>query len=312
MITGLHRTALRWWAGSLVLLLAGSVWGRVEVTPVADINLGSWDPSAGNLTGASSFCVLSTLGNKDEPRDYRMRLLPQSSALVELVSTTDATQRIPIQVYLDDLFTPSSEQLEANVWSTRDKQGVTSCDPIQLNAQIRVEVDGNDLGLVFAGTYQAAFALVEGASGRDVGLFSVSVAISQAVWIQNLDPIPLSYSLGSDAVGNEPFCVWSSTGAYDITISSVTPTGSTLFVATGQAVPANTVSYTVLFDTDADATDGVTVTEGLLIDNQPSLSPPTCITDNAAIRVGFAEPGNLGVAPADTYQDELTLIVEPR
>ncbi len=299
-------------AGLLVVTLAGPVWGRVEVTPVADINLGSWDPSAGDLSGASSFCVLSTQGNRDIPRDYRMRLVPQTSALLELVSTIDSTQRIPIRVYFDDLLTPSSEQLQPNVWSSRDKEGVISCDPIQLNAQIRVEVDSANVGAVIAGTYQGAFTLVEGASGRDVATFAVSIQISQVVWIQNLDPIPLAYSLGSDAIGNEPFCVWSSTGAYDITISSGTPTGSPLFVATGQAGAGNTVSYTVLFDTDPDASDGTTVTEGVIIDNQPSSGIHTCLTDNAAILVSFTEPGNLGSAPADTYQDQLTLLVEPR
>jgi hypothetical protein len=312
MITGQHRTALRWLAGLLALMLVGPVWGRVEVTPVADIDLGSWDPSVGSLTGASSFCVLSTQGNRDIPRDYRMRLIPQSSGLLELVSTIDPAQRIPILVYFDDLLTPSSEQLQANVWSTRDKQGVISCDPIQLNAQIRVALDAANIGAVVAGPYQAAFTLVEGASGRDVATFVVSVTISEAVWIQNLDPIPLAYSVGSDAVGNEPFCIWSSTGAYDLTISSTTPTAAPVFLASGQTVAANTVSYTVLFDTDTDASDGVTVTEGVLIGNQPSSGLPSCLSDNAAIRVGFAEPANLAVAPADTYQDQLTLLVEPQ
>lgn len=312
MIAEPQRMALRWWPGLAALLLSGQAAALVDVTPVADMDLGSWDPSVGNLSGASSFCVLSTLGNQNLARDYRMRVTPQSSAELALVSTADPALTIPINLFFDDLLTPSSEQLAADVWSTRDKQGVTSCEPITLNAQLRVEVAEPDLGGALAGVYQGIFTLVEGGSGRDVATFTVTLSIGQAVWIQNLDPIPLSYALGTDATGNEPFCVWSSTGAYDITIRSASPTGSVLFLATGTADPGNSVEYTVSFDTDPDATDGQTVTEGLMIGDQPSLSPPSCLADNAAIRVSFAEPGNLALAPADTYQDELTLFVEPR
>ena len=74
-------------------------------------------------------------------------------------------------------------------------------------------------------------------------------------WIQRLDPIALAYTMGSDAMVNEPFCVWTTTGAYDITISSLTPTASTSFIDTGQVIPANTVNFGVQFDTDTDASD---------------------------------------------------------
>ena len=39
--------------------------------------------------------------------------------------------------------------------------------------------------------------------------------------------------------------------------------------------------------------------------------PPDCSTNNAAFEVTFLEAGNLDAAPADTYRDELTLLVEP-
>jgi len=134
-------------------------------------------------------------------------------------------------------------------------------------------------------------------------------------WIQRLDPIALAYTMGSDAMVNEPFCVWTTTGAYDITISSLTPTASTSFIATGQAIPANTVNFGVQFDTDTDASDGAVVTEGAVIINQSpaaSGSPPSCLADNAAVYVNFSEAGNLDAAPADTYVDELTMVIEPR
>jgi hypothetical protein len=263
----------------------------------------------------SSFCVRSTAGNSSNPRDYRVRVDPQASTVFELISTIDPAQRIAAQIHFDDLFTPSSEQLAPSSWSTRDKEGVASCAPLQLNAQIRVELAAVDLSAVTAGDYQALFQLRAGGNGQDSDIFQVTVTISEAVWIQNLDPISLSYTLGSDAIGDEPFCVWSSTGFYDVTISSLTSTGAPTFVATGQTVPANTVNFGVLFDDDADASDGAAVTEGVTITNQTtpaSGSPASCLTDNSAIRVTFPETANLDAAPADAYADELTILVEPR
>jgi hypothetical protein len=74
------------------------------------------------------------------------------------------------------------------------------------------------------------------------------------------------------------------------------------------------VSYSVGFDDDADASDGLSVTEGAVIPSQTtnaSGNPPGCVSDNAAVRVLFIETGNLETAPADIYQDELMLLIEP-
>jgi hypothetical protein len=75
------------------------------------------------------------------------------------------------------------------------------------------------------------------------------------------------------------------------------------------------VSYGVRFDTDGNAADGTPVTEGIIITNQPTSAsgdPPSCTTDNTSIHVTFPESGNLAAAPADTYTDELSILVQPR
>ena len=170
------------------------------------------------------------------------------------------------------------------------------------------------LGLLGAGSVYAATSNPVAPQPTSTGTVDVSVTVGELVWIQNLDPIALSHSPGFDAVQNEPFCIYSTTGAYDITITSLTPSGSTVFTATGQAVPANTVAYGVRFDTDIDASDGLDVTEGTaLAGNAPSATgvPPSCATNNASIEVTFPDVGNLDGAAADTYLDQLTLFVEP-
>ncbi len=173
---------------------------------------------------------------------------------------------------------------------------------------------GTLVGIFAIGSVQAATVNPAVPGATSTGSVDVTVQVPDLVWIQNLNAIPLTYTPGSDATGNEPFCVYSTTGAYDITISSLTATASTSFVATGQTVPANTVNFGVRFDNDTDATDGTDVTEAAAITNQsPAVggAPATCATDNAAIWVSFAETGNLDGAPVDTYEDELTLLIEP-
>jgi hypothetical protein len=314
MVTQLHRTGFTAWIALVLLLVAGHASATVIVSPIPDISLGNWHPSVGNLNGTSGFCVHSTQGTGNTLRDYRVRVTPQSSAAFELISLVDTTQRIPIRVFFEDLLGQAEEELVVDAWSARENTAVNSCNPIQTNAQLRIEIAAADLGVVRAGFYQGSFRLRAGGSGQDSDTFVVTLSISEAVWIQNLDPIALAYNVGSDVSGNESFCVWSSTGAYDITISSITPTASTSFVARGQASSANVLSYSVGFDNDADASDGVGVVEGAVIPSQTtnaSGNPPNCVVDNAALRVYFIESGNLETAPADIYQDELTLLIEP-
>jgi len=170
------------------------------------------------------------------------------------------------------------------------------------------------LGLSAAGNLYAATSNPVAPQPTSTGTVDVSVTVGELVWIQNLNPIALAHTPGVDAIQNEPFCIYSTTGAFDITISSLTPSGTTAFTATGQAVPGNTVQYGVKFDTDIDASDGVDVTEaGTLVNNTPVATgvPPDCSTNNAAIQVTFPDAGNLGTAAADTYLDQLTLFVEP-
>jgi len=303
--------ALRRWVGLLLFLTAGPAFGVVSMTPVSDILLPDWNPAQGDINGTVSFCVQSTQASTTNPRTYRSRL----SGNHELVNTVDAGQIVPIRLYHEDFLPPPvREQFVGTGW-VRLKKGVSSCTPLVLNAGVRVEIDAIDLGAVTAGTYQGTFTITSRGNGVDNDVFTVQVTIVDSAWIQRLDPIALNYVIGSDASGNEPFCVWSSTGAYDVTISSQTPTASTAYIASGQAVPTNTVNYGVQFDNDADASDGATVTEGTPILNQSTTAsgmPASCLGDNTAIRVNFLESGNLDIAPADTYHDELTILIEPR
>ena len=151
-------------------------------------------------------------------------------------------------------------------------------------------------------------------ASQSTATVDVSVQVPNLFWIQNLDGISLGYTPGSNATGQDEFCIFASTAAYDLTISSLTSTDSTTFTATGSGAPV--LDYTVQFDTDLDASDGSPVTEAQTmagITSTNSTVPADCSSDNVSIFVTFPEGGvnGLAAAPADVYSDTLTILVEP-
>jgi hypothetical protein len=307
----MRRIALGIGAG-LLLFAAAPALAVVEVSPIPDIQFGSWNPGSGDVQASADFCVASAQGTS--ARNYRVRV---EFGVFELVNTLDPSQTVPVRIYYEDLLKNKTEPLAPDTWTGRNKRGVASCSPLQINGRLRVEIDAVDLLTVGVGTYRTTRTLTAERNGgdQDTEGFAIEITIGETAWVQRLDPIVLNYTPGSDATGNEAFCIWSSTGSYDVTISSQIPTGSTTFFASGQTTPANTVSYAVRFDTDGTAVDGAPVTEGSPISNQPTTEsgdPPSCTSDNTSIHVTFPESGNLAAAPADTYTDELSILVQPR
>lgn len=134
--------------------------------------------------------------------------------------------------------------------------------------------------------------------------------------INNLNDIALTYlAPTSPLVGLEPFCVYSGTGDYRITIASDNGTGT--FDATNGSDP-NALQYTVRVDDTPALTTPIPVTENVQV--PVTLSDggavSTCGVDNAAIDVTFIESGGLNDLDGATrilgdYTDTLTLTVVP-
>jgi hypothetical protein len=162
-------------------------------------------------------------------------------------------------------------------------------------------------GLSMSGAVVAATA--DGTVGAtSTGTLDVSVAVPEVALIQNLNAISLSYTSGSDAVGSDTFCIWSTTGGYNVTITSLNGAGS--FIA---ANGPDQVGYDVVFDDSTDPATGVAVTEGAIINSLATTEtgfPAGCAGDNAVLEVTFPD-ANLNSAGAGVYTDEVTLIVAP-
>jgi len=169
------------------------------------------------------------------------------------------------------------------------------------------------VGVLAAGSIHAATVNPGAPGATSLGRVDVDVTVDSMVWIQRLEAISLTYVPATLTQQNEPFCIWTNqgTGDYDLTITST----STTFQATGD-VSAATVDYTVRVDTgDADASNGTLANEGDTFPGSLGAAgalPAACTVDNAAIFVDFVEAGNMDSAVADTYRDEVQLLIEPR
>jgi hypothetical protein len=167
--------------------------------------------------------------------------------------------------------------------------------------------------LLFAPLASAATA--DGSVGAtSTGTVDVVITVPNLVLVENLDQIDLAYVAGGgDVTAAEPFCVWATAGTlYDITISSANGTGT--FQANSGS---DSVSYEVAFDDSAlgdaleSVVEGVTLTNGGTGYTASSQISPGCAADNAVLQVTAAEAGNLGLAVAGIYTDEMTLLVAP-
>jgi hypothetical protein len=170
---------------------------------------------------------------------------------------------------------------------------------------------------ILAGAPMAGAATQDGTVGpTSTGTVDVQILVPNLVLVENLDSITLNYAPGGGDVSvAEPFCVWATPGTlYDITISSLTNTGTVDFVATGAA---SNVNYNVEFDDNVAGISWEDVTENATLNNGGSFytpannASPGCSTDNSALRVTAVESGNLDAAADGVYGDTLTLLVSP-
>jgi hypothetical protein len=165
--------------------------------------------------------------------------------------------------------------------------------------------------LAFGGA--ALAATVDGTVGpTSSGTLDVTMNVPALALIENLDPIVLNWS-STDVTGQDTFCIWSTTGGYNITVDSQNGAGGGFVAADGAA----NLTYSVIFNDDTDPTTGTAVTDGVNLSTTPSLAtadssfPPGCAADNAVLQVTFPYSGNLDSAAQGTYTDTMTLTVSP-
>jgi len=169
--------------------------------------------------------------------------------------------------------------------------------------------------LLFGATVAGAQTSNGSVGPTSTGSVDLTILVPDLLLVSNLNDIIFQHDRVNGASATESFCVWASPGVtYDLTISSLSPTGTTTFKASsGSAF----IDYTVEFADNVTLFEAEEVTEGQPMDGDgsgytPDTSPlPNCDAgDNAAIRISTVG-GDLENPVAGIYEDTLTLVVEP-
>jgi hypothetical protein len=163
-----------------------------------------------------------------------------------------------------------------------------------------------------------AGAATNGSVGpTSTGSVDLTILVPDLVLVSNLDDITFQHDRVNGASATETFCVWGSPGVkYDLTVSSLSPTGTSTFVASSGT---EFIDYTVEFADNVTMVDPELVVESGVMDAEDDLgytpdtsALPNCgAGDNAAIRISTANTGIGNPPSAGIYEDTLTLVVSP-
>ena len=169
----------------------------------------------------------------------------------------------------------------------------------------------NRILLVSAATALTASGVAQAASdglldGDSTGTSDVSIIKTATVQVSGLADIDLGTqgSLSADAVESDGVCVFSSSAAYQVTLSGG-GVGFELDDGSGNTIPY-AVTWAANGGAAASVTSGTAITG--LVGNATDV---TCASsDNATFEITVAQ-GDFNGAAAGTYSDTLTMLVEP-
>jgi hypothetical protein len=320
-----------------LLVLPGYALAYTEIdvknAPLDPIDLGTWDGVSNAVGMSGNACVIATVDNNKNfnQTQYRIQgvtLLPGTvtpDTSFRLYKTTDPTEFVDVVIEWTDTITSVTEVLAPSVDDSLN-EGYTAVDCRNglINGRLTVTALASSLQTQqpSPGTYTAELQLtaeaVQMVGTTDSTILNPTLVIAGTVKIGNIDDIVLNWSGVGDLTYNEPFCVFSNTGTYAITVST-----STLHMGDPQSfalenplVAGDTVPYSVQVDdnADADASIGTSVLNGQLLGGlagNPTELDCAAGGDDAAVFIRIQETDLQGLT-GGSYSGTLNLTVEPQ
>lgn len=299
----------------------------MDLEEIGDIDFGIWSDS-GSYVLDRSMCIASANTSSWFPwrnarrRDYILKitsLMNAGSHYLYRDGNAGATgnERIAIEfTHRDLLGSGSQETLLPDQFDQIENEGqFRFCFFGGLNARLTIRLSEDQLEGAANGEYSGDFRLfASNDDAEDSTTFSVSVIVQGGteVRISRLDDLNLgSYGAGrtGDLVASEHFCVFSGSGDYDITITSLNQNTYGSF-ALADPFNGDTIPITITFN---DAGTGVAFD---IVDSSPmngignSVSQDCGGVDNATLTV-TAQEQDIRNASSGNYSDSLTLLVQP-
>lgn len=299
----------------------------IEVEDIGDIDFGIWSDS-GSYAIDRSMCIASAntsfwLPWRNAKRlDYNLKvisLVDTGSHYLYRDGNPSATgnERISVEfIHRDLLGSGGQETLLPDQFDQIDNEGqFRYCFFNGLNARLTIRLPEAQLARSANGEYSGNFHLVASNDDSvDSTFFSVSVTVQggSEVRISRLDDLNLgSYGAGTtgDLVASEHFCIYSSSGDYNVTITSVNHDINGSF-ALADPLNADSIPITVMFN---DIGTGVAFD---IVDSTPmsgtgnSVSEDCGGVDNATLTIS-AQEQDIRNASSGNYSESLTLLVQP-
>lgn len=320
-----------------LLVLPGQALAYTEIdvknAPLDPFDLGTWDGVSNAVGVSGNGCVIATIDNNKNfnPTQYRIQgvtFLPgtvTSDSSFRLYKTTDPAQYVDVVVAWTDTISNATEVLAPGVYDNLN-QGNTDpeCRGGATNGRLTVTALATTLQAQqpSPGTYTAELQLtaeaVQFSGTTDSTIVNPTLVISGSVKIGNIDDIVLNWAGVGDLTYNEPFCVFSNTGTYAMTVSTSTLHSGDpqSFALENTQVAGDTVPYAVQVDdnADADASVGTPVVNGQLLGGlagNPTELDCAAGGDNAAVFIRILATDLQG-ATGGSYSGTLNLTVEPQ
>jgi len=312
----------------LFLLLAVNTWQvcaqNLEVLAVGNFDFGRWNYS-GNFSMSNTHCVAaadtprrSGWTSKDSKKDYEVTVTSTSESksftlFKDGILSSDATKRIPIRIYHEDVLSPGAKEELSPATKEKDKQpGQFFGCPSGNNSRLTITIDSANLAKVQAGTYQETLSLLVTSSGKSKTVtFTVSVVVDNGsnVRISRLNTVAFgSYTRQGDISRRENFCVHSSALDAGYTLSITAAQGSSASFTMVPAAGGSAIPLAVSFSGAVSTTASVTPARSM--SDKGSSSTDCNGTDNAYLDLKIKE-SDLSSAVSGRYTQTLILRVEP-
>ena len=295
----------------------------IDVEPISSFDLGTWSDE-GDVFDSQIFCVASvnTGNGRIYPYWVKVTSLDVSGAFTLYRNGNSGSadnSKVTVNIYHRDVIDSTTyEQLYPDIFETHAHDGeIQNCLARGDNSELKIEIAAAELDSKIVGDYVGNFVLtgMGGVNGNqlDSSNFSVTINIdgaAQQVKVSGLNDVSFgTYDGSGDRQVNERFCVYSTTGAYRMLVSSVSQDSSGNFylpsVSSGDNIPV-----TVSFIDSVGGPGTISVLNAPISGFGDSNSENCLGSENTTLTFSMNEQ-SLRSASSGDYMETFTVLVEP-
>jgi len=320
----MNRIVISLFVSIVVVFPHAALSAKFQRPNMANLNLFTWDGQS-NPSRARNKCLKMYDGAKGSPAPYNFNLsvtpqaLPSggySNSTFWLINTADDSLALKVTLSLSrngssyDVLAPGAPET-----------GLvgTDCSQSNIPVYLKADVAAADAYRVLAGTYKTKFEVktcAENSSSygtackTDKNDVSVTLVVPPLIQVSNLNDLDLGayFSTGLAPAGDD-ICVYSNTGAYQLTVTGTAgtaPYGATDFVFAGDVLPYTIKVGDSAVSANRGAVQNGVAETGMSTGQAAGAYDVNCTANNAYIEASVLQ-SDLDGTPAGNYLDTITV-----